>query len=129
MISAATLFVHSWTPITEGAQSLMNSIKYGLRRTPTPTREELHRILVAAVESQDPCSSAHRFLITSSSPRPLASTSTFDSSPREPTEFGALMLITVTHTPEFTVPNLVAASQDHLQLVGVLNSTPSVRVR
>jgi hypothetical protein len=56
----------------------MNSIKYGLRRTPTPTREELHRILVAAVESQDPCSSAHRFLITSSSPRSLASASTLD---------------------------------------------------
>jgi hypothetical protein len=32
VISAAMLFVHSWTPITEGAQSLMNSIKYGLRR-------------------------------------------------------------------------------------------------
>jgi hypothetical protein len=30
VISAAMLFVHSWTPITEGAQSLMNSIKYGL---------------------------------------------------------------------------------------------------
>ena len=66
VISAAKLFVHSCTPITEGAQSLMNLIKCGLRRLHRRLGNSSIAFSLRQLRVRTRAAVPNRFLITSS---------------------------------------------------------------
>jgi hypothetical protein len=129
VISAAMLLAHSCTPITEGAQSLDELDHIRLASTPTSSREQLHCVLIGAIESQNPCSSAHRFLHTPNYPDGGA-----DQSHRPARRWnGQVRSTDVDHrdTPTFgfTVPNSVGQSERRAALSMDGGNTLTVNMR